>query len=252
MFTVCSFWAIVASCLHLPHSDLTCLLRGPLIMIPLTLMSSILVGRLWRVHKTLQVVSSMGRRGSSAAFDTPNRSLGREKSKTKRKLKLVASSVATTGEKRLMHFLSFLALSSRKKDQQHSRSFRQITTQKDTIRLIVILSLPQIILQICAACLYEWKVRIDYNEDFSIGRCVCESPDQNWTAILSVCLLVVNYCLAVLVAHFSRDLPTAFNERDQIFHVASICALIAVGALAVMAISQDTGHPNLLVSYVFS
>jgi hypothetical protein len=253
MFIVFAFWSTVSSFLHIPLSDLSCLLRGPMIMIPLTLLASTLVGRLWRVHTTLKVASSLGRKSSTSiqSVQAPT-----DQNDAVRKLKEVASTVATTGEQRIMSFLSFLALSRIRKSLKkgelvhRSRSFRQTITRNDTIRLIIILSLPQIILQICDACLYEWKMIIDYNEDLSIGREICESPEQRWTGILSSCLLIVNYGLAVLVAHFSRDLPTAFNERDQIFQVASICSLIGVGIIVVLALSMDSGHPNLIVSMV--
>ena len=239
--------------MHIPINDITCRIKSPLMLIPLTLMSSTMVGRLWRVHTTLKVASSMGRRHSASSTSY---------SKTGgtgpvHKLKSLASNVSTVGEKRVMHFLSFLALSRirtslKQGELQHrSKSFRQATTLNDTIRLIIILSMPQIIFQICEVVIFESKIVIDYNQDSSIGREICEGPDTRWTGLVSTTLLVLNYVLAVMVAHFSRDLPTAFNEKDQIFQVAWINAMIGLGIIVIMALSRDTADPNLMVSFYF-
>jgi hypothetical protein len=53
----------------------------------------------------------------------------------------------------------------------------------------------------------------------------------------------------VLVAWYSRDLPMAFNEKDQIFQTATVNGLVCVIIIALLLITDlPTTSPNISVS----
>jgi hypothetical protein len=241
----CAFCAITASFLFLPTGDVLCRMRGPLVMIPLTMMGAILVGRLWRVYMTLNVASSLGR-SSPKNMDGG----GRES-----RISIVTRSIDMVSEQRIMHWLGVLAFSRlfRRKNahgssHQHRASFRQQTTREDTIRLILVLSLPQIILQVFEASYFDTNVEIDYDDMEQIGRYRCNSSSDGWIMYVGLTVLAVTYILAILVAWYSRDLPTAFNEKDQIFQAAAINGTVClVGISLLLATDFPTTPPNVTV-----
>ena len=246
---VCAFCAITASFLYLPTRDIFCRMRGPLVMIPLTMMAAILVGRLWRVYMTLNNASSMGRSSSSKNIGTSS-SGGRRESR----MSSVTRSIELVSEQRIMQWLAVLAFSRicRRKSPTSSRqrraSFRQQTTREDTIRLILVLTLPQIILQLFQAIYFDTNVEIEYNDTEQIGRYQCNASSNRWIMYVGMTILAATYILAILVAWYSRDLPTAFNEKDQIFQVATINGIVCLVGIGLMfATDVPSTSPNVTV-----
>jgi hypothetical protein len=240
----CAFVAITASFLYLPTQDVFCRLRGPLVMIPTTMMAAILVGRLWRVYTTLNNASSMGRSSNKGGGG------GR-----KSRISSVTRSINIVSEQRIMQWLGVLAFSRicrRNTDPRSSRqrraSFRQQTTREDTIRLILVLSLPQIILQVFEAVYFDTNVEIEYDDTEEVGRYRCNGSSNRWSLYVGMTVLAVTYILAILVAWYSRDLPTAFNEKDQIFQVATINGIVCMVGIGLMfATDLPTTSPNVTV-----
>ena len=58
--------------------------------------------------------------------------------------------------------------------------------------------------------------------------------------------------LAVVVAWISRSLPSAFNEKVQVFHAAAISILLAFMTILLISITSDpTTHPDVKVCSLF-
>eukprot|EP00538_Stauroneis_constricta_P004397 CAMPEP_0119555080 /NCGR_PEP_ID=MMETSP1352-20130426/7400_1 /TAXON_ID=265584 /ORGANISM="Stauroneis constricta, Strain CCMP1120" /LENGTH=825 /DNA_ID=CAMNT_0007601789 /DNA_START=233 /DNA_END=2710 /DNA_ORIENTATION=- len=252
-FAACSLWTIVCSFLFLPIHDVFCRLSLPLVLIPATLMATILVGRLWRVYMTLSGASNIGSSlQRSSLHDNPEQS----KSKLKRKRDKVLAAFMVS-EQRLMEFLAWIAFSrplnrlrgrSRNKgtNRRSSASLRQTASRNDTLRLAIILSFPQIVIQIVGAAYYDMKIWVELNEAQTIGREQCYCTGSKWLGLFGMIYLVACYGLAVLVAWYSRQLPTAFNEKDQIFQTATINGIVCVIILGLSVVTDTpTTHPNI-------
>jgi hypothetical protein len=239
--------ALAGSCLALvafsftyfPTNDVFCRLQGPLVLFPLTLVIAILVGRLWRVYVTLSVAIDIGRHRE--ADPTPPTRCSRLKPC-----------------QRIVSLLSFLAglpfyLQHPKKRKSYVPSLRQKVTAKETASLIAMLTFPQFVLQIFGAAYYDRHVEFQFDANSNIGRYMC-SYDGEWTTKFGRWMIAVMFVLAVIVAWVSRELPSAFNEKRQIFRATGISIAIGVAATALaggdaQAASTD---PDSVVSSISS
>jgi hypothetical protein len=180
------------------------------------------VGRIWRVYSTLSNVNSMGRMGRSA---------------TKSRLEIYFVKV-----------LNFMAGSWSSKNT----SFRKVVTVKQTCTLIFMLIFPQVVLQVVASVVIAGDVVTEYSTSGDVGREVCDSKDE-WVMMTGTIYITFLSLLAVLMAWFSRDLPSAFNEKDQIFNVATISAIITGIALGLgEVIDEPTTTPDAEVRLALS
>lgn len=184
-----AFTTIIFTFLFLPTKDSFCRLRG-LVLIPCTMMVNIMVGRLWRVYTTLCVANKLGR---SSSFGLENRKGSR--------LRNIIS------EERVMNFLGFLAFSRllRKKSAsgRRSSSLRQVTTLKDTVRLIIVLSIPQTVLQVFVAAYFDSNSIIEIvDEQYAHEK--CDDEEFTWVKYVGVLLLALAVTLTLYVAWCSR------------------------------------------------
>ncbi len=214
----------VSCFLFLPTHDIFCRLRGPLVLIPISMGAAILVGRIWRVYSTLSVALCFA-------------------SGTNHRIK-VSYPIA---------LLNLLAEGTTKGPKQNPRggkrqSLRQKVTAKTTAKLIFLLTLPQIILQVLDATLYDKQVVVQLDESEQIGRVTC-SGERQWTALLGVCLIALVYVWGVYIAWVARDLPMLFNEKDCVFHAASINSVVVLIVIALVFITdKPTTSPDVTVS----
>jgi hypothetical protein len=221
---------IVCSFVFLPTNDVYCKLQGPFIIIPTTFIASCLVGRIWRVYKVLSVMNRFAR------LETGNQRLGNGDW-------LISS----------LYFLARLPLcdwDATKNNAIRSKNFRQAVTARETFSLITILTVPQVILQVLAAIVLDGELEQQLDETGNVGRVVCGSTD-NWGFNAGMAYAAVVYMLAVIVAWISRSLPSAFNEKVQIFHAASICTILAFTTFSLTSITSDAAtHPDVQVSFL--
>ena len=83
--------------------------------------------------------------------------------------------------------------------------------------------------------------------DLNVGRHVCGEYSE-WVIPASIGYVAFVYLVAVVVAWISRDLPSAFNEKDQIFHAATISTLLAFVSISLVGIMNDAStEPDVLV-----
>ena len=219
---------IVCSIVFLPTRDINCKLQGPLVIVPITLIASCLVGRMWRVYKVLSVMNRFGRLQTH-------------------KKQCASGDWLISG----LYFLARLPMCfgmASKKPATTRQSFRQAVSAEETFSLIVLLTLPQIILQVLVAALLDWGLEEQLDETGTIGRVVCSESDD-WAFNVGIGYAAVVFMLAVVVAWISRSLPSAFNEKVQVFHAATISTLLAFMTISLISISSDpTTHPDVQVS----
>jgi hypothetical protein len=227
-----AFIEIVCSFVFLPTKDIFCKLQGPLVIVPMTFIASCLVGRIWRVYKVLSVMNRFAR------LDKNLRRCGNGDW-------LISS----------LYFLARLPLgccSATKKPGVGSQNFRQAVSAQETLSLIVILTLPQLILQILVAALVKRELNEQLDKTGNIGRIVCGDSDD-WALNVGMAYAAAVYMLAVIVTWISRTLPSAFNEKVQVFHAATISTLLAFMTISLISITSDpTTHPDVQVRLLCS
>jgi hypothetical protein len=234
-----SCMALIAfSFTYYPTNDAFCRLQGPLVLFPLTLVVAILVGRLWRVYVTLSAAIDIGRHIESDP--TPPTRCSRLKPC-----------------QRIVSLLSLLAdlpvyLRHPQRRVSHTPSLRKTVTAKETASLIAVLTFPQFIVQVFGTAYYDRHVEFQLDENANIGRYMC-SDDGEWTTSFGRGMIALMFVLAVMMAWVSRELPSAFNEKRQIFRATGIS--MAIGMAAAIAggdIQAPTTDPDRVVSSLSS
>jgi hypothetical protein len=237
----CCMIAIAFTFTFLPSRDVFCSLRGPMTLIPITTAAAILVARTWRIYVTLSVALSLGREGKK----------GKTGPELGQRLMMLLGCVAQ------FPFLLFQNLCKRKRSMPSRAngslsssmpSLRRAVTAEEAVSLVVILSFPQVFLQVFAALYYEKELELDFDPTVNVGRTVC-SKNGIWAAVAGWCIIAAVFLLAVTVSWISRMLPSAFNEKDHVFLAAAISTIIAVIALPLYTIADAaTTSPDVEVS----
>lgn len=233
--------AMVAACLlqicftftFLPLYGTFCRLSGPLVLVPMTFVGSVCVGRVWRVYKTLSFAQKFAINDNESGCSLADG---------------------------FTNFLSTLASvpfwfrpCCKKKDgkatnqRRHGQSIKVTVTAGETMSLIGMLTLPQLAVQVVASIWFESGLDTQLDPTGNIGCVACDN-DASWAFYFGVAYVAFIYSVAVIVAWISRSLPSAFNESDQIFNAAAICALLAFMTISLFTILKDpTTHPDVRV-----
>lgn len=228
LLVVCGMIVTATVFVFMPTRDVYCNLRGVLILIPLTLMASILIGRLWRVYSTLRIALTIG--------DQQN---GKRKKRD-------------FGGRRIMDFLSGLAsihtLFRGEYTGSRRHSLRKKVSDADLMRVLCLLTLPQFILQIVGVSIYRREVVIVFTDEGEIGRTVCDLSTR-WPVLVGEIYIGLLFVMAIIVAYASRELPSVFNEKTAIFMTASMNGVVVFFVLAMIFIfEQSILEPNVTVS----
>lgn len=226
LLTVCGMIVTATAFVFMPTRDIYCNLHGVLIILPLTLMASILVGRLWRVYSTLRIALSIGDKHEKRQHGL--------------------------GGQRLMDFLSCLASLHTlfKGEYVGSRrsSLRRQVSDADLLRVLFLLTLPQLILQILGVSLYQREITIVFNDDGDVGRPVCDLATR-WPILAGEIYIGLLFVMAIIAAYTSRELPSIFNEKNAIFMTASMNGVVLFFVLSMIFIfERSILDPNVTVS----
>lgn len=227
LMIVCGMIVTGTAFVFMPTRNVYCNLRGVVIVLPLTLMAAILIGRLWRVYSILRIALTIG-----------------DENNGKRKRDF--------GGQRIMDFLSSLANvhSLVKGDFSGARrpSLRNTVTDADLLRVLFLLTLPQLILQIIGVSLYRREVEVVFDVDSSVGRTVCDRSTR-WPLLAGEIYIGLLFVMTIIVAYASRDLPSVFNEKNAIFITASMNGVVVFFVLAMIFIfERSITEPNVTVS----
>jgi hypothetical protein len=127
-------------------------------------------------------------------------------------------------------------------------ALRNTVTDADLLRVLFLLTLPQLILQILGVSLYRREVDIVFDVDSSVGRTVCERSTR-WPLLVGEIYIGLLFVMTIIVAYASRDLPSVFNEKNAIFMTASINGVVLFFVLAMVFIfERSITEPNVTVS----
>lgn len=209
----------------LPTRAVFCHVSFPLLQTLLTAIGAILVGRIWRIYSTLSTVSAIGK--------------FKEKPRGERFFVAALDWLASLS--------SCFARDGKVADRRSSHSLRRTVTSQETFFLIFILVLPQAIVQVIGGFIFDAALTTQLDGHGSVGRIVCESKPMYFLFVtyMWTCLL---FFVTVLMAWFSRDLPSAFNEKDQIFNAASCGAIITAMSIALgRLLDEPTVTPDVVV-----
>jgi hypothetical protein len=97
---------------------------------------------------------------------------------------------------------------------------------------------------------YDRELVVDLDDNANIGRLVCSArAAAGWKILGGFGYAGCIFLLAVAVSWNSRSLPSAFNEKDQIFRAATFSAIFASVLVAFEATTNDaTDSPDRQVS----
>ena len=239
--------ATVFSFLIIPVNDLRCYLKDPLIFTPVTLVGVILLCRIWRVNSILAPAARIGNKGKKKnPFDLILMDI----------LGLLSEcnpmtcyrAVCVEGRKctEINFHLSFFGRKGKNPFLRRSISIENV------VWLIAVLMLPQVILQICNLAVPALKMHFGYemNEPMTVGKCACLRQDM-WSFYLGGVFALIPFIITLLLAFFTRDLPSLFNESNCIFSTARlIFVVLAVGMPLLVLADDPTVSPNVTVSFL--
>ena len=198
----CALISFVFMFTYLPTNEWHCRFSEFFELIPMTMIGAILVGRVWRIYVTL----------------SPAMSIGKDK---KEEGQTVTKFVIGT-----LTQIARFPYGCRELGQEN-KGFRAKATTGETIRLVLVLCTPQLIVQIVGLAVYDKGLDYDFDDDGSIGIIAC-SDEGTWVRRVGVMFMWLMYTLALILAWVGRDLPAAFNDTDAIFQSSSINALVSL------------------------
>ncbi len=224
LFEVAGLWASASAVLLEPKNDVYCNLYNPMIFVPLQLLFSITIGRLWRIQAVISPLLV--------------RKLHQERSFARRFGNAMSDATSC---------------SCMKRGRQNHSSPRRTVTSHQLARVVALFTLPQIILQIVGGILNPDAVTIDFNASESVGRQICESRVHSWQDFrtYSVFLLLLLFIVLLAVSYACRQLPSLLNETSSISNstIESLIALI-IGFAVIAITDAPTTSPD--ISYLVS
>ncbi|EEC47275.1 predicted protein [Phaeodactylum tricornutum CCAP 1055/1] len=227
--------ALVVTCLvniiftftALPTRSIFCTLRQPMVILPSTLMACILVGRMWRVYTTLSTALGFGGGRMKSINDTNS-----EDSLSKAIVRLLG----------LLASVAFCC--SSRPDSSGRNTLRRTVSARETTSLIVMLFLPQLLLQVVSLFVYSADIETQFELSGDSAREVCDGENRGrWVSLIGLCYTAGMHILAVFIAWVARELPSAFNEKDQIFSSAIVCTIITFLCITMLEIADDPATP---------
>ena len=241
----------IASCyLLLETSNTSCYLKRVMIFLPLTLSGCILLGRVWRivVLLTAPVIHHDGE-GEWGVW-------------LKSRLLRYLTTMADTSQDIAAFCNSFSGRFScirrndewkkqhqrvRKRKQRTNTSIKKQISTTQLLWLVLLLTLPQIILQVCILAIPALQEALhmqsqsmdafleddgDEMTTVSLTASVCgNSRATQWTTYLSIALCVAPYILTVILSlNASDDLPKVFDETTAFIRSFKVFANVFVVA----------------------
>jgi 7 transmembrane sweet-taste receptor of 3 GCPR len=218
----------------LPLSDFACHVNDFAVLVPMTMLGSLLVGRMWRVYTTLSSVSTLGRLSSK---NDPSDRDGRK-------------SCCSFNDNMLAILAFFADIPVRGFRGGGRRSslagLRRTVTLQQTCSLVCFLTLPQLFYQVLMIFLSERSLRLDIDSVEGIGREVCSDRAARGGGVV---IAIVVYLLALWLAVLSRHLPSAFNEKEHIFLVSTTTATLTLVTLSLLGITDvPSSSPDVQVN----
>ena len=219
-------------------SNIGCAIREPLIFICLCLMGATIAGRAWRISTLMNnPLTNIGKKGSSS--DVPRIERARQF---------------------MLHMLTkisggtLLCCSNQERTKVRGgggRSFRVTITFAQMMRTILILILPQVLLQIVILAVPSLRSapNIVYHDYYgvTVGQATCQSSTavsgggSSWQLYVSIIFALLPYCLAYLLNVRPKteleQLPDIIDERKSLRLSFAIFTRVLVIAAPVIGLT---------------
>jgi len=239
-FQVAALVASVSSALLQPHNTVFCYLSKPLVLCSMQLMYAIHIARVWRVHEVISPILKQ-------QIMTPRRSPNDPDDSTNagwiRRCHDVMVSKLSQCCGLLCPCNKSATLPSKQSSPRQKGGLRRQVPQWKVIVVIIIVMIPQIILQILGCVLQCSHRAIEFNDDESIGRATCIG--QNVTSIAnsifhySIYALLLSLILLLWMAHTSSKLPSLFDESKAIYNSTVVSGFLWMFGLGIIAITDS-------------
>jgi len=240
LFAICGAIATFASFMFtLPEFDISCALRQPIIFTCLSFMGNILLVRTWRIGCIM---------GASRSF--------REEDNNARVGKMETS--ITVSRLAIMKLLSRISSwrgfisSCGKKKSISNIGIRSKITFADSMWVVAVLMIPQIILQIINLSIPS--VRLESVEVYEEVY-ICESDLDSWSLAVGIVLVVIPFFVSLLLnTKGDGAVPDQFRELSEITSslFASCCILIITLPTATMIKDTVEAYAYLMGASVLS
>ena len=238
-----------------PHvGTLFCQLRDPMILTPLTLAGCILLGRVWRIVLLLTSVLQVKDDDTSSWGESLQRHIMHS-------LTALADSYNTCQHSWNYHVD---VLCRRQEDRRHisKKQARRSHATASALRkhiplvqlawLIVLLLLPQLVLQICKWTIPSMNERLEIQTQYETWgeeeRWTCQTNVGRWPTYLGIVLMIMPYlATAILAWNAADDLPKVFDEAHATSRSFKTLALVVITVVPPLFLSQSQQHPDATV-----
>eukprot|EP00984_Skeletonema_dohrnii_P024757 scaffold13890_cov76-Skeletonema_dohrnii-CCMP3373.AAC.2 len=217
--------------------DATCALRQPIILTSITFMGNLLIGRAWRIGSIISSTTTFA--SSSDKIDT----LGMARLKVMNALSTLSQLGRCVGS------------CGREKIGSNS-GIRRTITFADSIFVVVVLLVPQLLLQIVNLSVPSVRMgSVEILEGVGVGHYTCESFSGPYALIVGIVLAAIPFGISLLINIKSEGIPDKFRELDDI--VASMTSsfwmlLATLPTVGMIGQTQPNARAYLLAASVLS
>jgi hypothetical protein len=210
VFLMAALVMVISSFLFEPKNDFYCNASFPIVLISAQLIYAITLGRLWRINAVISPLLMHSLRQK------------------------------TSWTRRMMEYLrTITSLPNFRRNRP--KNLRKQICHWQLALVVALFTLPQIIIQVLSFTLQPQSLEIDYNEDESRGRAMCDSGFDTKSSLLdygfwTLLLLMV---LLLFMAQATSQLPSLFNETKVIFETALFSIVLLVLGLGVIVVTDD-------------
>jgi len=199
-----------------PSNHLYCKLHQPMINLPMSIMFAILMGRMWRIRAIISPLLLL--------------TLDKKEHWTSKFVSLVEK------------MTQYLRLGNN--NRVSGKNLRRTISDRQLLVVIIVLCIPQVIVQILIAAIGDQGFQIDYgNRFFPDGYAKCSVHFfESLLGKLAVGI-VSSQCVGLLIlAGSSRDLPSLFNETQNIWMVAVVTFVMTMIGTLVVALTYAQSY----------
>jgi hypothetical protein len=214
VFLVAALVMTIASFLFEPKSDLYCNASFTIVLTSAQLLYAITLGRLWRINAVISPLLM----------------------KTLRQKKGWSSRIMDA-----LRYVAWWELNPRRHSHQSPKTLRRQISNWQLGAVVAVLTLPQVVIQVLSLTLQPDSLTIQYNEDESQGRVMCDSGLDMKASLRSYgfwAFLLLVLCL-LFMAHTTSQLPSLFNETKVIYESALFSIVFILLGLAVIVVTND-------------
>ena len=228
----------IGSCfLLMPINDTFCLLREPFILTPLTLMGNILLARYWRITVVMSPVLTVGKDQDDSDF---------VKTRVVDTLTFLSDYEAI-----LEDVVKCRWKSGEAKRKQKRSSIRQKIPLQQLIWLIVLLEIPQLVMQTCNLAVPSLQSAQElYWVADGVAQPLCRHSSGVWPSWVGVAFCAIPYVFTIFLALRSEHLPSVFNEGDAVWSATKLFFVVLCVAGPGYALAETPDAQTYLLSCI--